>query len=733
MRKKQWKAMMRSLSLMGILALCLVCGGCSSSDGDAVATETQTAEYTFWTDLAQTATQEAKTLLASSSRQENDPDFLVLTNAGYAMIAGHATHACLDGLAEAAQVSVGKDSLLSVHGKAQDPLWFFFVDQATGDAAYFQTDPAALDLSALTRGENPFSLATTHNIKARNLLDNLQTAHAAIFEPKAFNGNEFRLITLANLFLQNAPRELIEAARYHDHYCPGVTSGYYLVEYLKSHFPLTDAYSNYFVLSIPPYCKDDALITLLNATPGKGGYGVFHLLDSDKARLKSGAENIAGIFFRWNGNSADPQGEGTILTFDFTEAKQASNWGEKTPWNWWESRLKMDLFYLERIHEADRFITEIPFGGKAQFSLADIPNIAQPKELARPGVNPLEIFDLLASEDSAYRRWKSLGADAAARALSELKARGASPDPNDLIALTNAGYAEIQGESTMAAIDGISALSGVSRGKNSLIEVQSASEKPLWFAVYDPDSGLCAYLQTETLPQADTPAPFSLVSVETIAAETLFADPYPYAARFDQKIFGGNAFRVVTIANAAAKGAPSDAIRAFEFHDHYCPGVTSGIMMAKYVKTYLPLTGPNDSYFVQAVAPWCKEDALMVMLNATPGKRGYAVTYPTDEDTARWLPQAQDAATVIYRKNGDTGLWDGMVLGFSWAETGCPETGNSVIDKLCSDLWYLERMDQPESFVTVIKEFTLPQGVSPKDYARPGVDPMERLGLTVEE
>lgn len=733
MREKRWKAMIPSL--MVILALlCMVCGGCSSSDGDAVATETQTAEYGFWTDLAQTATNKAKTLLGSGSRQQEEPDFLVLTNAGYAMIAGHATHACLDGLAEAAEVSVGKESLLSIHGKAQDPLWFFFVDQATGDAAYVQTDPAALDLSALTMGDPPFSVTATHNIKAQNLLDDLQTAHGAIFEPKAFNGNEFRLITLANLFLQNAPPELIEAARYHDHYCPGVTSGYYLVEYLKSHFPLTDAYSDYFVLSIPPYCKDDALITLLNATPGKSGYGVFHLLDSDKARLKESAKNIAGVFFRWNGNSGDPQGEGTILTFDFTEAKQASNWGADTPWNWWESRLKMDLFYLERIHEADRFITEIPFDGKARFSLADIPGISQPKELARPGVDPLEIFDLLASEAPSYSLWRSVGKQAMRKALSRISSRGASPEPNDLIVLTNAGYAEIDGQSTMGALDGLSQLSGASRGKNSLIEVQSAPEKPLWFAIHDPDSGLCAYLQTETLPGDDGSARFSLISTETIASDTLLADPYTYASVFAESVFGGNEFRVVTIANAVAQGAPTDAIRAFEFHDHYCPGVTSGIMMAKYAKTYLPLTGPNDSYFVQAVAPWCKEDALMVMLNATPGKRGYAVTYPTEEDTARWLPQAQDAATVIYRKNGDTGLWDGMVLGFSWAEsTGCPETGNSVIDKLCTDLWYLERMDQPENFVTVIKEFALPQGTEPKDYARPGVDPMERLGLTVAE
>jgi hypothetical protein len=27
------------------------------------------------------------------------------------------------------------------------------------------------------------------------------------------------------------------------------------------------------------------------------------------------------------------------------------------------------------------------------------------------------------------------------------------------------------------------------------------------------------------------------------------------------------------------------------------------------------------------VDPWCKEDALLVLLNATPGKKGYAISY----------------------------------------------------------------------------------------------------------
>lgn len=73
-----------------------------------------------------------------------------------------------------------------------------------------------------------------------------------------------------------------------------------------------------------------------------------------------------------------------------------------------------------------------------------------------------------------------------------------------------------------------------------------------------------------------------------------------------------------------------------------------------------------------------------------------------------------------------------MVLGFEWAGTSCPKTGNGIIDKLCDDLWYLERMEKPEDFVKVIKAFELPDGISPRDWARPGLNPLKMLGFIKE-
>jgi formylmethanofuran dehydrogenase subunit E-like metal-binding protein len=333
--------------------------------------------------------------------------------------------------------------------------------------------------------------------------------------------------------------------------------------------------------------------------------------------------------------------------------------------------------------------------------------------------------------DSDYSYWKTVGRKAAFKAVRMMKEKVSWLSAKDLIAMTNAGYAEVYGETTTGALDGLSGTLGVSRGDHSLVEIHSAAEKALWFAIYHQRSGYCVYLQVD--PEAldsgfhwgrrGRQSLFSSAVLEQINAAHLFDNAAEYAEKFDSGIFGGNEFRIVTIANAVAEGAPTYAVHSFEFHDHYCPGVTSGILMALYIRDFLPLDD-GGSYFVQTVQPWCKEDALLSMLNTTPGKKGYAVTYPTAEDIAAWPDWAGNASTIVYRKCPDTGNWDGMVLGYEGGDTGCLDYGHSVMNKLCSDLWYLERLDQPETFIKVLKEFELPEGVDPKSYARPGVDPM---------
>jgi formylmethanofuran dehydrogenase subunit E-like metal-binding protein len=342
------------------------------------------------------------------------------------------------------------------------------------------------------------------------------------------------------------------------------------------------------------------------------------------------------------------------------------------------------------------------------------------------------------SPGSVYTRWKTVGQFAADLSLKMIQNTGTAPDKNHLIVLTNAGYSEMFGMPTQGALDGLAAVTGASRGESTLIEIHAAAWDPLWVAVHDPASGWCAYLQMERpggsdshkFPDDISHEIFGIRTVERIDAEYLYQHAEAFENRMADRIFGDNAFRVITIANAVAAGAPAHVIRAFEFHDHYCPGIISGILMAGYVQAHFP---PGKSgYVVHGINPWCKEDALMTLLNATPGKKKYAVTYPSKEDLARRLPEVETAATIIYRQDDRTKQWEGILLGFDWADTSCTKTGNVIIDKLCTDLWYLERIDTPEAFVKVLKTVALPDGASPMDWAGPGIDPLQKMGLTVK-
>jgi formylmethanofuran dehydrogenase subunit E-like metal-binding protein len=342
------------------------------------------------------------------------------------------------------------------------------------------------------------------------------------------------------------------------------------------------------------------------------------------------------------------------------------------------------------------------------------------------------------SSASVYTRWKTVGQFAADLSLEMIQNAGSAPEKKNLIVLTNAGYSEMFGMPTQGALDGLAAATGASRGKNTLVEIHAAAWDPLWVAVHDPASGWCTYLEMarpdtsdpHQFPDAVSPDIFGIRTVERIDAGYLFQHAEAFETRMAGRIFGDNAFRVITIANAVASGAPAHVIRAFEFHDHYCPGVVSGILTAGYVQAHFP---PGRSgYFVHGIDPWCKEDALMTLLNATPGKKKYAVSYPTKTDRANRLQEVETAATIVYRQDDQTKKWEGIVLGFDWADTACPKTGNVIIDKLCIDLWYLERIDSPETFVKVLKTVILPDGVSPMDWAGPGIDPLEKMGLTVQ-
>ncbi len=329
-----------------------------------------------------------------------------------------------------------------------------------------------------------------------------------------------------------------------------------------------------------------------------------------------------------------------------------------------------------------------------------------------------------------YDRAVYLGAEAVERAEDLLSVEFSK---TEVIALTNAGYSESGGQSTLGCLDGIAAASTASVGSSTLITLQCRPDEPLWFAFYLPASGRCAYLQMEAgktaaVLEKNARPDFKLEHSARIDAGYLFNNPKKFKKQAEDGLFGKNLFRVVTVANAAAKDCPDSALQAMRVHDHYCPGVTSGVLLAEYVQKEI-ISPEQDGLFVLSLVPWCKEDALTTLLNATPGKRSYGVFYADREKTGEWPEPLDKSCTIVFTKQGEK--WTGHILGFDFNRAkkmyGDKKFGFYVLDKLYADLWFLDYLNRPEKFVDNLGTIALKKGESPKDFLRPDMDVLKKL------
>jgi formylmethanofuran dehydrogenase subunit E-like metal-binding protein len=340
----------------------------------------------------------------------------------------------------------------------------------------------------------------------------------------------------------------------------------------------------------------------------------------------------------------------------------------------------------------------------------------------------------LEARATTYESARSLGRLAAERAGRVLDVRWADQRP---IVLTNAGFARPGGLSSTGCLDGLAGGTGASVGSSTLLQLPSRFDQPLWFAFYVPDSGQCAYLQMDPETTAawlkgrnakrDT---FAVKQTARIDAAHLAEDAQAFQERAEEGLFGDNLFRVVTAANAAAADAPDDLLAAVQAHDHYCPGVTSGVLLVRYIRRHILSKSPDAECFVLGLNPWCKEDALTTLLNATPGKQRYGVLYPGENETESWPQPLKQASTVIFVRS-DAGSWEGRLLGFDFAKARemfpGPDSESPLVEKLAMDLWLLDFLDRPGIFVSDLGSVRLRHGRTPRDLLRPGADTVRML------
>ena len=354
-----------------------------------------------------------------------------------------------------------------------------------------------------------------------------------------------------------------------------------------------------------------------------------------------------------------------------------------------------------------------------------------------------------------------VGFKAADRAMKELKFE--KGDLN-ILALTDAGYiAEIGEYTTEKALDGVIVTAGASRGKGNLVNVHKPYNSPLWFAFFDKKSKDCVYLELKSevlktyldrekagrdaalrdFMKLKDDEVFTKIARENIDADKLLGNPEAWQEKMVAKVFGGNEFSLFTISNLWAMGLPNDFLKVAELHDHICPGLTSGYLIAEYLKKNLPSSDPRNEYTIIAIPPWCKDDALIQIFETNVGHKRLYVKHLTKEQMGQLPEYAKNVANVVIRWEKGAEKGDGIVVAFDW-DKAFEDTGTSRKDlkafdtyrwwwmRLKMDIWMMHYLDKPEALVSTIKEFTVSSPAEIDKLKSAGVNPLVELGIMLK-
>lgn len=307
-----------------------------------------------------------------------------------------------------------------------------------------------------------------------------------------------------------------------------------------------------------------------------------------------------------------------------------------------------------------------------------------------------------------------------------------------ILVITNAGFVKLLGNDTSSILMAIEERIQASVGKGNLFKLREGPTKPLFVFFYNSKNDKGYYLQWSAKASSSSLTP----SIEVVESgfRNLLNSCDLLEKRMNERIFGGNEFRVSMITWAWNKGISDELKSAIEFHDHLCPGVTSGYYIAKYLKDHFPLS-EGQKYYIISSPSYCKDDVLQAVLNTTVGKNSMAVIPMKKEDINCLKEDVRSVTGIYFRYNRDEKTGDGIVLSFLWdklrenAGISVSESEQSKRPSLSETIKLLSYMIEKEhefaDYVRPIKYFNLDCGLTPEDYVRPGVNPWEKLGIWI--
>ncbi|MBE6509655.1 MAG: formylmethanofuran dehydrogenase [Methanobrevibacter millerae] len=233
------------------------------------------------------------------------PNLMVLTSAGYVMIKEQSTEGCWDGLFEELGSRLSRKTLLPDHKAIWTPLWFNFLLQ--------QDDGSLMSIYMRYNEDGTFFIGDYNGSQVYNI--NITTLNNSALSggisASAYpDGNYFSIQSISNAWSAKPAFDQIMSFLFHNHACPGVQPGFFIVDYIQENFPLNENQS-YIYIANEQYCKDDSLEYILDVSPGLGNYLV-QKLTSDEYK---GADDLdeEGILIIWD--SANNIGQAVSISY----------------------------------------------------------------------------------------------------------------------------------------------------------------------------------------------------------------------------------------------------------------------------------------------------------------------------------------------------------------------------------------------------------------------------------
>ncbi len=472
-----------------------------------------------------------------------------------------------------------------------------------------------------------------------------------------------------------------------------------LADYLLKEYPL-GAGEKYVVIACPIWCKDDALQVMLDTTVGKRGIFAKNMPAHDEIK------NAAGIYIIWNGTLAS--GTGYVLSFDFDHARDVSG-VTKSDFKTYPmaSRVKMDWGMMPYLNQPETFISTLHTFDVTSDLL---------KRLELAGVDPYVEIGL--ADDPC-------GINISGALQDAMATLGVTRDSSGLCVLTDAGYAMVDGNATECCIGTIERITGCSIGDGNLLPVHRSVDKPLWFAIFDNETKDCVYAVYKN-------GAFKSVNVNIDGENATTSDGWNAM----KAAIGPDAFTIVCVANTWGYRAPSDFLKCSEFHNHLCPGLTSGYLIAEYIRENYPL-GAGESYTWIGCPNWCKEDAIQVRLDLTPGKRSMIVKQreilvgenPLAGILIIWNSTANSGRGVSFRYNKSKSC---DLSGVDIADFSPPGGKSNPLfwtARLKNSFGLLPYLDQPECLVSPDSDIFNVTSEQLDRVKMAGTDPYVELGL----